>query len=96
MMRLGLTHHRHRHALAGTLTRLLREKGLALTDIVKATVFLTSIGDLDAVNEEYRAAFSEPFPARSLVEVSALPVADGVVEIEAWAIDPSWNTRQER
>ncbi|NLE98029.1 MAG: RidA family protein [Propionibacterium sp.] len=63
---------------------ILNEAGLKLSDVVKTTIYLTDIKDFDAVNEAYAKRFTAPFPARSCVEVSALP--KGVsVEIEAIA-----------
>lgn len=61
---------------------LLESQGLGLSDVVKTTVFITSMSDFSAVNEVYAKYFTEKAPARSCVEVSALP--KGVlVEIEA-------------
>lgn len=63
---------------------VLESQGLGFADIVKTTVFITSMSDFAAVNEVYAKYFSEKAPARSCVEVSALP--KGVlVEIEAIA-----------
>jgi len=54
------------------------------SDVLKVTIFLTDMADFDAVNAEYEAAFASPYPARSCVEVAALP--KGVpIEIEAIA-----------
>ncbi len=56
--------------------------GAQLQDIVKLTIFLTDLEDFTVVNETMKGYFSEPYPARSTVEVSALP--RGVnIEIEA-------------
>lgn len=53
--------------------------------MVKTTVFLADMGDFAAVNQVYSTYFAEPFPARSCVQVAALPL--GVkVEIEAVAV----------
>lgn len=63
---------------------VLESQGLSFADIVKTTVFITSMGDFAAVNEVYAKYFTAAPPARSCVEVSALP--KGVlVEIEAIA-----------
>lgn len=56
----------------------------SLNDVVKTTIFLTDIGQYNAVNEEYGKHFDPPFPARSAVEVSNLP-SDIDVEIEVVA-----------
>lgn len=69
------------------LANLLAAEGAGLADIVKTTVFLADIGDFDAMNGAYLAAFSEAGdhrPARSAFAVSALPLG-AAVEIEAWA-----------
>lgn len=53
-----------------------------LGDIVKLTIFLTDLGNFSIVNEVMTKHFSEPYPARATIEVSALPL--GVdIEIEA-------------
>ncbi len=64
---------------------ILNEAGSSLEDVVKATVYITSMDDFQAVNEIYSEFFSDPLPARSCVEVSGL--AKGAkVEIEAIAL----------
>lgn len=63
---------------------ILREAGGSLNDAVKVTVFVTDMDDYDAVNEVYGEFFSDPYPARSAIEVSALPIDIGV-EIEVVA-----------
>jgi len=55
-----------------------------LDDVVKTTVFVSDMRYYDAVNETYGEYMSEPYPARSAVEVVKLPV-DIKVEIEAIA-----------
>jgi reactive intermediate/imine deaminase len=56
----------------------------SLDDVVKSTVFVTDMSNYDAVNEVYAEYMSDPFPARSAVEVADLPVDIGV-EIEVIA-----------
>lgn len=63
---------------------ILNEAGLTLANVVKTTIYLTDIGDFEAVNDAYAARFDQPFPARSCVEVSALPKGANV-EIEVIA-----------
>ena len=63
---------------------VLSAAGQSLDDVVKATVFVTDMDDYDAVNEVYAEYMSEPYPARSAVEVRDLPV-DIRVEIEVIA-----------
>ena len=56
----------------------------SLDDVVKSTVFVTDMSNYDAVNDVYAEYMSDPFPARSAVEVADLPVDIGV-EIEVIA-----------
>ena len=60
---------------------LLTAAGATFGNVVKTTVFLADIADFDAVNEAYAARFTEPYPARSAVQVAALPKG-ALVEIE--------------
>lgn len=63
------------------LQAVLDEAGAAVNQVVKATVFLTDLGNFGRVNELYEEFFQGHTPARSCVEVSALP--KGVqIEIE--------------
>ena len=65
----------------------LADAGAELSDVVKTTCFLTDIGTFAEFNAAYAAAFGDHRPARSTVEVSALP--GGInVEVEAWAFKP--------
>lgn len=52
---------------------VLEAAGLDYSDIVKTTVFLTDIRCFDIVNEIYAGLFKDNFPARSCVQVAALP-----------------------
>ena len=64
---------------------VLEAGGSSLSGAVKVTVFLMDIGDFKAVNEVYAETFAgaEPFPARSAVQVAALPKPGALLEIEA-------------
>ncbi len=62
----------------------LEAAGLTLDDVVKTTIFLKDMDEFGAVNEVYAEFFTEPYPARSTVEVARLP-KDLHVEIEAIA-----------
>ncbi len=64
---------------------VLEEAGFRKEDVVKTTVFLTDLGNFGKVNELYANFFGETKPARSCVEVSALPKG-GLVEIEFVAV----------
>lgn len=63
---------------------VLDAAGSSLDDVVKATVFVTDMANYDAVNDVYAEYMSDPFPARSAVEVADLPIDIGV-EIEVIA-----------
>ena len=60
---------------------ILAEAGLGMEHVVKSTVFLKDMADFAAVNEVYASFFGADFPARSAVQVAALPKG-GLVEIE--------------
>jgi 2-iminobutanoate/2-iminopropanoate deaminase len=63
---------------------LLRSEGAGLDAVVKTSVFLADIGDYQAMNDAYVAAFGAHRPARSAFAVAGLPLG-AAVEIEAWA-----------
>ncbi len=60
---------------------VLEEAGLTFANVIKTTVFLADIADFAAMNEVYAEYFAEPYPARSAVQIVALPKGAGV-EIE--------------
>jgi 2-iminobutanoate/2-iminopropanoate deaminase len=66
------------------LVAVLDAAGLGPADVVKTTIFLADMGDFPTVNAVYGRFFPEPYPARSTVQVAALPKG-GLVEIEAIA-----------
>lgn len=63
---------------------VLAAAGLSSKNVVKTTVFLADIADFAAVNEVYAKHFNKPFPARSALQVGALPKG-AKVEIEVIA-----------
>lgn len=63
---------------------VLKAGGSSLDSVVKTTVFVTAMANYDAINEVYGEYMSNPYPARSAVEVADLPVDIGV-EIEVVA-----------
>ena len=69
------------------LEAVLAASGLGLGDVAKTTLFLVDLADGPAVGAVYAARFPTPHPARSTVQVSALP-AQARVEIEAIAVRP--------
>ena len=66
------------------LEAVLDAAGATFADVVKTTVFLADINDFAAMNEVYARFFPDPPPARTTVEVAALPKGFKV-EIEAIA-----------
>lgn len=73
-----------KHALAN-LAAILEAAGSSVAAVVKTTIFLTDMADFATVNEIYAEFFGETKPARSCVQVAALP-KNGNVEIEAIAL----------
>jgi len=67
------------------IAAVLRAEGLSFQDIVKATIFLTDLGDFQIVNEIYGSYFTDQPPARSTVQVAALPKGASI-EIEVIAV----------
>lgn len=64
---------------------ILAENGMTLANVIKTSVFLADLNDFAAMNEVYASRFSVPFPARSCVQVAAIPKGCKV-EIECIAI----------
>lgn len=60
------------------LTAICEEANGSLSDIVKLTIYITDMNDFAAVNETMQKYFTEPYPARATVEVSALPLGVNV------------------
>jgi len=64
---------------------LLEVSGIGFDNVVKSTIFLTNLADFGIVNDIYGRRFTTTYPARSTVQVSALP--KGVdIEIEVVAV----------
>lgn len=63
---------------------ILEDQGLSFANVVKSTVFMTNLGDFAGMNEIYSQHFTSDFPARSTVQVAALPKGANV-EIEVIA-----------
>jgi 2-iminobutanoate/2-iminopropanoate deaminase len=63
---------------------ILEDQKLSFANVVKTTVFLTDLADFAAMNEVYARHFTADFPARSTVQVAALPKG-AIVEIEVIA-----------
>ena len=60
------------------LIAICEEAKGSLADIVKLTIYITNMNDFAVVNETMQKYFSEPYPARATVEVSALPLGVNV------------------
>ena len=64
---------------------VLKAEDLTFDHVVKTTIFLTNLGDFQTVNEVYGSYFKQDPPARSTIQVAALPKGANV-EIEVIAI----------
>jgi 2-iminobutanoate/2-iminopropanoate deaminase len=69
------------------LKAVLKEAGSGFSHVLKATVYLTDLGNFQTLNSVYAEAFGDHKPARTTVEVSALPKG-GLVEIDLIALVP--------
>jgi 2-iminobutanoate/2-iminopropanoate deaminase len=73
---------------------VLKANGMTFANVVKTTVFLTDLASFAAMNAVYAKYFTEPFPARSTIQVAGLP-RGAQVEIEVTAVandEPSPST----
>ncbi len=70
------------------LAAVLAAAGASFADVVKTTIFLTDMADFQTVNAIYGKRFSDDLPARSTVQVAALP-KNGAVEIEMIVYAPA-------
>lgn len=75
------------HAALTNLKNVLASAGSGLEQVVKTTVFLTDMAQFAEMNAVYAEFFTADFPARSAVQVAALPKG-GIVEVEAIAVLP--------
>jgi len=76
------------HQVLTNLKNVLEAAGTDLAHVVKTTVFLKDMADFQKMNAIYGEYFTEDFPARSTIQVAALP-KNGLVEIELVAYDAS-------
>jgi len=72
------------HQIFKNIGQILKSANLDYQNIVKFTVFLTDLSHFTKVNEVFQEFLTEPFPARSTVQVTALP-KNAQIEIEATA-----------
>ncbi len=67
------------------IANILAENGMTMANVIKTSVFLSDLNDFAKMNEVYASRFQEPFPARSCVQVAAIPKGCRV-EIECIAV----------
>ena len=72
------------HQVLQNVKTILADQNLTCSNVVKSTVFMTNLADFAAMNEVYAKHFTSDFPARSTVQVAALP-RGASVEIEVIA-----------
>ncbi|MBI3943248.1 MAG: RidA family protein [Chloroflexi bacterium] len=72
------------HQVLKNLSAILEAAGSSLSRVIKTTVFMTDLGEFQAMNGVYAQYFQEKPPARSTVQVSRLPLG-AKIEIEAVA-----------
>lgn len=72
------------HQVFKNLDALLKAAGSDMSKVVKTTVFIKNMNDFGVINGIYAQYFTEPFPARSCVEVARLP-KDVLLECEVIA-----------
>jgi 2-iminobutanoate/2-iminopropanoate deaminase len=70
--------------IAGDIKIILDDQNLTFANVVKSTVFMTNLADFSGMNTIYAKHFTTDFPARSTVQVAALPKGANV-EIEVIA-----------
>jgi len=64
------------------VSKVIEAAGADMSKVVKTTVYIKDMNDFAKINEVYATFFTEPFPARSCVEVARLP-KDVLLEVEA-------------
>lgn len=69
------------HQILNNAKRIAEEAGAVMTNVVKTTIFLTDLADFQEVNAAYSEHFPDAPPARSTVQVAALPLGSNI-EIE--------------
>lgn len=72
------------HQSIKNVRTILEAAGLTLDNVVKSTLFIKNMDNFAAINEVYASYFTQPYPARSCVEVARLP-RDVLVELEVVA-----------
>lgn len=72
------------HQVFTNIKNLLEAAGTNIDNVIKTTVFIKDMNDFAKINEIYAQYFTEPYPARSCVEVARLP-KDVLLETEVIA-----------
>jgi len=72
-------------AVIRNIEAILKSRALTLENVIKTTVFMTDLGEIQKMNEVYTRFFTKNPPARATIEVKALPKS-ALVEIEAIAV----------
>lgn len=72
------------HQVFTNIKNLLEAAGANIDNVIKTTVFIKDMNDFAKINEIYAQYFTEPYPARSCVEVARLP-KDVLLETEVIA-----------
>lgn len=72
------------HQVFKNIAALLEAAGSSISKVVKTTVFIKNMDDFSAINAVYGQYFTQPYPARSCVEVARLP-KDVLLECETIA-----------
>jgi 2-iminobutanoate/2-iminopropanoate deaminase len=75
------------HQVLRNIAAVLTHLGISFCDVVKTTIFLTDLAAFSVVNKVYEAHLDTSKPARSTIEVAALPLG-AQVEIEMIAVCP--------
>ncbi|MED5315165.1 MAG: RidA family protein [Pseudomonadota bacterium] len=70
-----------------SLQRTLRAGGSDLSNVIKVTIYLTNMSNFEKVVALRQKWFSAPYPADTIVEVSALALPELMIEIEAIAVE---------
>jgi len=67
--------------VCNNIAALLKASGMTFAHVVKSTVFLVHVEDFEAMNAVYAQYFEKPFPARTTIQITGIPLG-GQVEIE--------------
>jgi len=74
------------HRIIQNIEQILKEAGVGLDAVMKTVVFMTNLSDFASMNKVYGQYFKDSLPARSTLEVTALPLG-AQIEIECIALN---------